>query len=242
MARIGVAVAANSDRVWALIEAKNGGLYRSDDGGDKWELINPDHRLTQRAWYYMHVVADPKDPNTVYVLNVDFHRSIDGGRTFNKIKVPHGDNHGLWIDPLNTRRMIQTDDGGATVTVDGGDHWTKQDNQPTAQFYHVIADNRFPYYRVRIAAGQFQRRDCHAAARKAARSSARTGIPSAAARPDTSRHTRRIPTSSSPATIRACSPCSTGAPARPRSLACRLPSATAKAPPASNIASSGRRR
>jgi photosystem II stability/assembly factor-like uncharacterized protein len=94
----------------------------------------------------MHVVADPKDPNTVYVLNVDFHRSIDGGRTFNKIKVPHGDNHGLWIDPQNTRRMIQTDDGGATVTVDGGAHWTRQDNQPTAQFYHVVADNRFPYY------------------------------------------------------------------------------------------------
>ena len=144
--KIGVAVAANSTRIWALIEARNGGLYRSDDGGDKWELINPDHRLIQRAWYYMHVVADPKDPNTVYVLNVDFHRSIDGGRTFNKIKVPHGDNHGLWIDPLNTRRMIQTDDGGATVTVDGGDHWTKQGNQPTAQFYHVITDNRFPYY------------------------------------------------------------------------------------------------
>ena len=144
--KIGVAVAANSNRVWALIEARNGGLYRSDDGGDKWDLINPDHRLTQRAWYYMHVVADPKDPNTVYILNVEFHHSSDGGRTFNKIKVPHGDNHGLWIDPLDTKRMIQTDDGGATVTVDGGAHWTKQDNQPTAQFYHVIADNRFPYY------------------------------------------------------------------------------------------------
>jgi photosystem II stability/assembly factor-like uncharacterized protein len=144
--KIGVAVAANSERVWALIEARKGGLYRSDDGGDKWELVNPDHRLTQRAWYYMHVVADPKDFNTVYILNVEFHRSIDGGRTFNKIKVPHGDNHGLWIDPLNTRRMIQSDDGGATVSVDGGAHWTNQDNQPTAQFYHVMADNRFPYY------------------------------------------------------------------------------------------------
>jgi len=144
--KIGVAVAADSDRVYALIEARNGGLYRSDDGGDKWELINPDHRFTQRAWYYMHVVADPKDPNIVYILNVEFHRSTDGGRTFNKIKVPHGDNHGLWIDPLNTRRMIQSDDGGVTVTLDGGEHWTAQDNQPTAQFYHVVADNRFPYY------------------------------------------------------------------------------------------------
>ncbi len=139
-------MAANSSRVYALIEAKEGGLFRSDDGGDAWQRINPDDRFTQRAWYYMHIVADPKDPNTVYILNVDFHRSTDGGRTFNKIKVPHGDNHGLWIDPTNTRRMIQSDDGGATVTFDGGEHWTQQNNQPTAQFYHVIADTRFPYY------------------------------------------------------------------------------------------------
>lgn len=144
--KIGVAVAANSNRVYALIEAHKGGLYRSEDGGDTWELINPDDRFTQRAWYYMHIVADPKDANTVYILNVDFHRSTDGGHTFNKIKVPHGDNHGLWIDPTNTNRMIQSDDGGATVTFDGGKNWTPEDNQPTAQFYHVIADNRFPYY------------------------------------------------------------------------------------------------
>src|SRR5207248_7309575 len=144
--KIGVAVAANSNRVYALIEAKRGGLYRSNDGGDSWELINPDDRFTQRAWYYMHIVADPEDANTVYILNVDFHRSTDGGHTFNKIKVPHGDNHGLWIDPTNTKRMIQSDDGGVTVTFDGGEHWTPQTNQPTAQFYHVIADTRFPYY------------------------------------------------------------------------------------------------
>ncbi len=144
--KIGVAVSANSDRVYALIEANKGGLYRSDDGGDKWELINADDRFTQRAWYYMHIVADPVDPDKVYILNVDFHRSTDGGHTFNKIKLPHGDNHGLWIDPLNTKRMIQSDDGGATVTNDGGAHWTQQNNQPTAQFYHVIADARFPYH------------------------------------------------------------------------------------------------
>ncbi len=144
--KIGIAVAANSERIYALIEAHKGGLYRSEDGGDKWELVNADHRFLQRAWYYMHVVADPKDPNTVYLLNVEFHRSTDGGHTFNKIKVPHGDNHGLWIDPRNPKRMIQTNDGGATVTVDGGDHWTREDTQPTAQFYHVITDNRFPYY------------------------------------------------------------------------------------------------
>ena len=143
--RIGVA-AANSERVYALIEAKDGGLYRSDDGGDSWELVNPEHRFTQRAWYYMHVIADPKDANTLYILNVDFYKSTDGGRTFNKVKVPHGDNHGLWIDPTDTRRMIASNDGGATVSVDGGKHWSTQNNQPTAQFYHVITDNRLPYY------------------------------------------------------------------------------------------------
>jgi photosystem II stability/assembly factor-like uncharacterized protein len=144
--KIGIAVAANSDRIFALIEAKKGGLYRSDDGGGKWEYVNPDNRFTQRAWYYMHVIADPKDANTLYILNVDMHKSTDGGHTFNKVKVPHGDNHGLWIDPQNTRRMIQSNDGGATVSFDGGEHWTKQNNQPTAQFYHVTADNRFPYW------------------------------------------------------------------------------------------------
>ncbi|HZR32583.1 MAG TPA: hypothetical protein VFA76_12120 [Terriglobales bacterium] len=144
--RIGVVVGANSDRVYSLIEAKEGGLYRSDDGGDKWELVNPDHRLTQRAWYYMHLTPDPKDPNGLWIMNVDFFHSTDGGHTFNKVKVPHGDNHGLWIDPTNSKRMIATNDGGATVSVDGGKSWTTQNNQPTAQFYHVITDNRFPYY------------------------------------------------------------------------------------------------
>lgn len=144
--RIGVAVAANSERVYALIEAKEGGLYRSDDGGDTWELVNGSHSLYQRPWYYMHVIADPQDQNTLYILDVDFYRSTDGGRSFNKIKVPHGDNHGLWIDPKNTQRMIASNDGGVTVTLDGGKSWTREDNQPTAQFYHVIADNRTPYY------------------------------------------------------------------------------------------------
>ncbi len=144
--RIGVVVAANSDRVFALIEAKEGGLYRSEDGGGKWERINDDRRFQQRAWYYMHVIADPRHADTLYILNVEFHKSTDGGHTFNKIEVPHGDNHGLWIDPMDTQRMIATNDGGATVTLDGGKHWTNQNNQPTAQFYHVITDDRFPYY------------------------------------------------------------------------------------------------
>ena len=144
--KVGVAVGANSERVYALIEAKDSGLYRSDDGGDKWELVNPDHRFTQRAWYYMHVFADPKDADELYILNVEAYKSTDGGHTFNQVHVPHGDNHGLWIDPTDTKRMILANDGGVTVSVDGGATWTKQDNQPTAQFYHVITDNRFPYY------------------------------------------------------------------------------------------------
>ncbi|MGA8539778.1 MAG: glycosyl hydrolase, partial [Terriglobales bacterium] len=144
--RIGLAVAANSERVYALIEAKEGGLYRSDDGGDTWDLVNRSHGLFQRAWYYMHIIADPQDANTVYVADVEFFKSTDGGRTFNKIKVPHGDNHGLWIDPKNTKRMIASDDGGVTVSMDGGKSWTREDNQPTAQFYHVVTDTRTPYY------------------------------------------------------------------------------------------------
>jgi photosystem II stability/assembly factor-like uncharacterized protein len=145
--RIGVAVAASSERIYAIIEAKeNGGLYRSDDGGDSWSLVNGSHGLYQRAWYYMHVIADPQDADTVYVADVEFFKSTDGGRNFNKVKVPHGDNHGLWIDPKNSKRMIASNDGGATVSLDGGQSWTREDNQPTAQFYHVITDTRSPYY------------------------------------------------------------------------------------------------
>ncbi|HUO24351.1 MAG TPA: hypothetical protein VMU61_01720 [Candidatus Aquilonibacter sp.] len=145
--RIGVAVAANSQRVYALIEARNpeGGLYRSDDGGENWVQVNPSHSLWQRPWYYMHIIADPQDANTVYIMDVDAYRSTDGGHLFDKIPVPHGDNHGLWIDPMDTRRMIASNDGGVTVTLDGGKNWTREDNQPTAQFYHVITDNETPY-------------------------------------------------------------------------------------------------
>lgn len=145
--RVGIAVAANSDRVYALIEARNpdGGLYRSDDGGETWSLVNPSHSLWQRPWYYMHIVADPKDENVVYIMDVETFKSTDGGHLFNKVKVPHGDNHGLWIDPDDTKRMIASNDGGVTITLDGGKNWSLEDNQPTAQFYHVITDNATPY-------------------------------------------------------------------------------------------------
>ena len=146
LGRIGVAVSAEPNRVYALIENEKGGLYRSDDGGEHWRLINEDRRFRQRAWYYTHVFADPKNPDVVYILNTGSYRSIDGGRTFTQLSTPHGDNHGLWIDPTNPKRLINSNDGGADISTDGGLHWTSQDNQPTAQFYHVIVDNRFPYW------------------------------------------------------------------------------------------------
>ena len=144
--RIGVSVSpARSERVYAVIEAEDGGVFRSDDSGATWERTNEDRKLRQRAWYYTHVVADPKEPDTVYVLNVQFFRSKDGGKTFETIRVPHGDNHDLWIAPEDPRRMVEGNDGGAAVTFDGGLSWSSVENQPTAQFYHVIADDQFPY-------------------------------------------------------------------------------------------------
>jgi photosystem II stability/assembly factor-like uncharacterized protein len=146
LGRIGVSVAGgDGSRVYALIEADKGGLYSSDDGGDHWTLINGDRNFIQRAWYYIHVFADPKNPDVVYILNVRMYRSIDGGKTFTRVFVPHGDNHGLWIDPTNTDRLIEGNDGGATISYDAGKTWTRQDSQPTAQIYHVATDNAFPY-------------------------------------------------------------------------------------------------
>jgi photosystem II stability/assembly factor-like uncharacterized protein len=146
LGRIGVSVSgADSNVVYALIEAKKGGLYRSDDGGEHWALINADHRFRQRAWYFTHVWADPKNVETVYIANTGLYRSSDGGKNFQRLQAPHGDHHALWIDPNNPSRMINGNDGGATVSVDGGKNWTTQNNQPTAQFYHVAADNDFLY-------------------------------------------------------------------------------------------------
>lgn len=146
LGRIGIAVSpANPDRIWATIEAKEGGIYRSDNAGDTWEYVNHDRNLRTRPWYFSRIVADPKSDNTVYLLNVEFFKSIDGGEKFKRMRVPHGDNHDMWIDPNNPDRMIEANDGGATVSMDGGKSWSTLNNQPTAQFYHVTTDNRFPY-------------------------------------------------------------------------------------------------
>jgi photosystem II stability/assembly factor-like uncharacterized protein len=146
LGKIGVAVSpAQPDRVWAIVEAKDGGVFCSENGGETWRKMNDDRNLRQRAWYYSRIYADPKDPETMYVLNTGFYRSVDRGRTFSSIRVPHGDNHDLWIDPEDPGRMINSNDGGANVSANGGESWTAQDNQPTAQFYHVTTDNHFPY-------------------------------------------------------------------------------------------------
>ncbi|MEE9247080.1 MAG: glycosyl hydrolase [Dehalococcoidia bacterium] len=144
--RIGVAASpARSGRVWATIEAEDCGLFRSDDGGATWELMSDNRDLQGRPWYYQHVFADPRDPDTVWILNYKCWKSVDGGRTFTEVSTTHDDNHDLWIDPGDPRRMIEGNDGGASVSFNGGESWSTIYNQLTAQFYHVAADNQFPY-------------------------------------------------------------------------------------------------
>ena len=143
---VGITVSpANPDRLWAILEAEDGGVFRSDNGGRTWTKTNEQRNLRQRAWYYSRIYADPKNADTVYVLNTGFYRSNDGGRTFTGIGVPHGDNHDLWIAPDDPNRMIESNDGGANVSFNGGRSWSEQD-QPTAQFYRVAVDNDFPYH------------------------------------------------------------------------------------------------
>ena len=143
--KVGITVSpANPDRVWAIVEAEDGGVFRSDNGGNTWTKVNEERRLRQRAWYYTRIYADPKNADSVYVLNTGFYRSNDGGRTYTGIGVPHGDNHDLWIAPDDPNRMIESNDGGSNVSYNGGRSWTEQD-QPTAQFYRVALDNDFPY-------------------------------------------------------------------------------------------------
>lgn len=154
--RIGLAISpANSERVWAIIQTadeKKGGVYRSDDAGKSWERINRDHNLRQRGWYYSNITADPQDENTVFVSNVGFYKSVNGGLHFDqRIRTPHGDNHGVWINPNHPNIMINCNDGGANISLNGGDTWSTQYNQPTSEFYRVTVDHQFPY---RLYAGQ----------------------------------------------------------------------------------------
>jgi photosystem II stability/assembly factor-like uncharacterized protein len=148
--KIGVTASpAKAGRVWALIEAsEKPGLYRSDDFGETWKLINDESKLRYRPWYYMHVFADTTDADTVYVNNLEMWKSTDAGQSFDRVATPHGDNHDLWIDPQDNQRMIQGNDGGANVSFNGGESWSTVYNQPTAQMYTVTTDNRRPYYYV----------------------------------------------------------------------------------------------
>ena len=147
LGKIGVTVSpADSNRVWAIVEANEGGVFRSDDAGKTWERTNDERKLRQRAFYYSRIYADPLDRETVYGLNVDFWKSTDGGVTFDtEIKVPHGDNHDLWIDPNNPDRMVSSNDGGGIVSINGGKTWTEED-YVTTQFYHVMATSDVPYH------------------------------------------------------------------------------------------------
>ena len=148
LGRIGVSVSgADSNIVYAIVQAEHGGVFRSDDGGQTWTLTNGDYALRQRAFYYMALYADPKDTNTVYAPQVDaLWVSHDGAKTFRKLHTPHGDNHIVWINPNNTNILLEGNDGGATVSTDGGNTWSQEHNQPTGQFYHINIDNQFPYH------------------------------------------------------------------------------------------------
>jgi photosystem II stability/assembly factor-like uncharacterized protein len=138
---------ADTDRLWAMVSAQepNGGVYRSDDGGETWTRTNRNRKLRQREYYYTHIFAHPTDPNTVYGLNTDMYKSVDGGKNFDEIDVPHGDVHGLWINPQSPDRMVVTNDGGGQVSVNGGESWSTYHNQPTAEFYRVEVDDQRPY-------------------------------------------------------------------------------------------------
>ena len=146
---------SNSDRVYALIESDSdkelGGLFVSDNAGKSWSRVTNDHRLIQRAWYYIELFTDPKNDNTIYVLSAPALRSLDGGKTWENLYGTHGDYHDLWINPHNSKNMVIANDGGAAVSVNFGKTWSAQSNMPTAQLYRINVDNQFPYH---IYAGQ----------------------------------------------------------------------------------------
>jgi photosystem II stability/assembly factor-like uncharacterized protein len=148
LGKIGVSVAQSDPRiVYAIVQAKNGGVFRSNDGGATWSLVNNEWKLRQRAFYYMAIFADPTNPQVAYAPEVDGeYKTTDGGKTWNALNLPHGDCHIIWINPRNPKILLEGNDGGATVSVDGGDHWSTVLNQPTGQFYHVIIDDQFPFH------------------------------------------------------------------------------------------------
>ena len=149
---IGIAVSpVRPERVWAIVEAEDGGVFRSEDGGETWRRVNDDRNLRQRAWYYSRIYAGTEDPEDLWVLNVALWHSADGGGTFERVRTPHGDHHDFWIAPEDADRLIVGDDGGAQVSLDGGVSWSTMMNQPTAQFYRVTTDTHFPY---RVYGGQ----------------------------------------------------------------------------------------
>jgi len=150
LGKMSVAVSqANSNKIYLVVESdsekEQGGLFVSENAGKSWNRISKDHRLVQRAWYYIEATADPVDENTVYVLSSPAVKSTDGGKTWQSFRAPHGDYHQLWINPTNNKNMIVSNDGGAAISFNGGKTWSTQNNQPTAQFYRVNADNLFPF-------------------------------------------------------------------------------------------------
>jgi len=223
--KVGITVSpANPERVWAIVEAEDGGVFRSDNGGRTWTKTNEQRNLRQRAWYYTRIYADTQNADTVYVLNTGFYKSNDGGRTFASISVPHGDNHDLWIAPNDSQRMVNSNDGGANVSFNGGRTWSEQD-QATAQFYRVVLDNNFPY---NIYGAQQDNSTIRIASR-----TTDFGITErdswAAASPAGSHRRRRIPTSSSQARTAACSRATITARDNSATLTCGLTTRWARA-------------
>src|SRR5262249_1893480 len=203
LGRIGVAGSpANPDRLGAIIEAEEGGVFRSDNGGGNWAKVNESRNLRQRAWYYTHIYADTKSADTVYVLNTGFYKSVDGGRTYTAIQTPHGDNHDLWIAPDDPNRMINSNDGGANVTFNSGKTWSEQE-QGTAQVYRVALDNDFPYHVYGAQQDNSQSRS--SAARMAAALPRKIGKRRPGVNQAGCNRTRKTPTSSSGAITAACS-------------------------------------
>lgn len=147
LGRMGVAISPVKDgRVWLNVEAEDGGVFLSEDGGATWAKVNDKREIKQRAWYYSRIFADPKNADTVYAVNTSFYKSTDDGHTFKAIPTPHGDNHDLWIADNDPNRMIESNDGGANVSFNGGATWSSIMNQPTGQFYRVTLDQDFPYH------------------------------------------------------------------------------------------------